>query len=286
MGVQQLSLPGEVVKKHNELVRSRLGITNVQAARILAFLIAQIDPDTKDFSKPYIIEIKNFLPNDSGKSYAEIKSICRDLAKAFAEFEMEAHDGDLVLVEFPFFSRLIYKKGKLEAIFNDVMRGSLLELKGQFTRYNLIDYLKLPSIYSQRVFEILKSWDDRPEITITLDSLHKTLNTPTSFRGNFKEFRRRVLEKSHRDITEKTDLYYEWEPLKQGRAVVAVRFIFGKKRAIAISKVKETEKQEKKSKQNNKDFLAALACRKERGPACDGGRQKESVCELCKRISG
>ena len=286
MAMQQLTLPGEIVKKHNALVRSRLGIVNVQAARILASLIAQIEPDTKDFSKPYNIEIKNFIPNDSGRSYSEIKSICRELAKSFAEFEIESNNGSITLVEFPFFSRLMYQHGKVEAVFNDAMRDSLLELKGHFTKYNLIEYLKLPSIYSQRVFEILKSWDDKEEVTISLESLHTTLNTPESLRVDFSQFRRRVLEKSHKDIISKTDFKYEWEAIKQGRSVVAVRFIFGKKRAIAISKVKETEKQEKKSKQNNKDFLAALACRKERGPACEGGRQKESVCELCRRISG
>jgi hypothetical protein len=40
MAVQQLTLPGTVVKKRNELIRSRINISNVDASRILANLIA------------------------------------------------------------------------------------------------------------------------------------------------------------------------------------------------------------------------------------------------------
>lgn len=78
------------------------------------------------------------------------------------------------------------------------------------------------------MFEVLKSWDDKPEITISLSSMHETLNTPESFRANFAEFRRRVLEKAHKDITKETSFSYEWEPVKHGRAVTGVRFIFAK----------------------------------------------------------
>ncbi len=284
MGEKELSIPGTIVKKHNELVRSRINITSVQGSRILAALIASIRVDEKDFKSPYYLDIRNFLSNDSGKSYAEIKAVCRELAKSFAEFEMEDPDGDMILVEFPFFSRLTYKKGRLEAIFNDIMQGSLLELKGQFTKYNLIDYLTLPTTYSQRIFEILKSWNNRQEVTITLESLHKTLNTPETSRKNFAEFRRYILEKSHKSIIEKTDLYFEWEPIKNGRAVVAIRFIFSKKRALSVAQKKSDDAIKIQRAKNNAAFKTAAACLKKRGSACEGGHQKETVCEVCRKF--
>ena len=89
-----------------------------------------------------------------------------------------------------------------------------------------------------------------------------------------------------RQILNHTNLYYEWEPIKKGRSVEKIRFIFTKKRALPVSKSKETKAQEKQSKKNREMFLAAMACYKERGPNCDGGRQKKSVCELCRRLNG
>ena len=74
------------------------------------------------------------------------------------------------------------------------------------------------------------------------------LDTPQSFRKDFRQFRTRVLEKAHKDILEFTDIYYTWEPIKKGRAVSWIKFIFGKKQKKAIrangalqeSKPKET----------------------------------------------
>lgn len=285
MTVQQLTLPGEIVKKSNALVRSRIHITSIQASRMLATLIASIRPDEKNFDEPYYLEIKNFLPNDSGKSYAEIRAVCRELARSFAELELEDPiEYGTILIESPFFSRIVYKKGKIEALFNRSVSRELLELKGHFTRYNLVEYLLLPSIYSQRIFEILKSWDDKQEVTITLSSLHETLNTPESLRADFAQFRRRVLEKAHKDITKKTELYFEWEPVKQGRAVEAIRFIFGVKRSLPVAKKKADDAIEKQAQINNTNFLAAIACFKERGAACVGNHQKPVICELCLKI--
>ena len=91
--------------------------------------------------------------------------------------------------------------------------------------------LDLLSIYSQRLFEILKSWSDKPEVELTVLYLKTILEVPKSMK-NFAEFRRRVLEKAHNDITKYTSLRFEWEPIKKGRSVESVRFIFAKKKAF------------------------------------------------------
>lgn len=109
------------------------------------------------------------------------------------------------------------------------MAPFLLDLQQCFTQYSLTEYLKLPSVYSQRIFEILKSWSGKPEVILPVSELHRLLDSPDSFQANFAEFRRRVLEKAHKDITEKTSFRYEWEPVKIGRSVEKIRFIFSSK---------------------------------------------------------
>lgn len=80
----------------------------------------------------------------------------------------------------------------------------------------------------------MKSWANCPEIVIPLAELHDMLNTPDSLRPDFAQFRRRVLEKAHKDIHAHTSLRFEWEPVKQGRGVVAVKFFFAAgRKAIA-----------------------------------------------------
>ncbi len=285
MAVQQLTLPGKLVKKHNELVRSKISITNVDGSRILANLIACIRHDDVDFQDTYRIAPKDFMADTSGRGYTTIKTVCRELAKATAEIEEPDPDGPHpILSIYTFFSSITYRKGIISARFNAEMKPLLLDLRRCFTQYNLMEYLTLSSIYSQRIFEFLKSWDDKPEKIIPVAELNEMLNTPESFRANFKELRRWVLEKAHKDITTKTTLSYEWEPVKQGRAVVAVRFIFAKKRALPVQKKKADNAIEKSSEKKNILYNQALACFKERGAACDGGQQKKGVCEVCLKL--
>ena len=283
MAVQQLTLPGKLVKKHNELVRSKISITNVDGSRILANLIACIRHDDVDFQDTYRIAPKDFMADTSGRGYTTIKIVCRELAKATAEIEEPDPDGaHPILSIYTFFSSITYRKGIISARFNAEMKPLLLDLRRCFTQYNLMEYLTLPSLYSQRLFEILKSWDDKPESPeIPISHLHEMLNVPESLQSDFGQFRRRVLDKAHKDITTKTTLSYEWEPVKQGRAVVAVRFIFAKKRALPVQKKKADNAIEKSSEKKNILYNQALACFKERGAACEGGKQKKGVCEVC-----
>ena len=110
------------------------------------------------------------------------------------------------------------------------------------------------------------------------------LDAPESLRKNFKEFRRRVLEKAHKDITGLTSLQYEWEPVKKGRAVVAVRFIFSRRRATPISTKKATEAQARNSARNNRAYNAAAECAQRKGQCCTCQDNKPGVCALCVKL--
>lgn len=93
MAMQQLTLPGELVKKHNELVRSKINISNVDGSRILANLIACVRHDDTEFKDTYRVKVKDFMTDTSGRGYTNIKAVCRELAKATAEIEEPDPDG-------------------------------------------------------------------------------------------------------------------------------------------------------------------------------------------------
>ena len=287
MATGEIVKPREIVKADNDFFRVRCKVKNIIASRIVmafASLVDESNLNEKMEFLEYKIEASSIIGDiEAGGDYY---NQLREAAYILLDQKLEKRKHKNHFKVWTLFSSIEYENGIITGKFHSDLLPFFIGLKEQFTKLSLSQYLKLPSIYSQQLFGFLQSWNDKPEVVISLLELHDMLNTPESFRKDFRQLRLYVLEKSYKDIISKTNLYYEWEPIKKGRAVVSIRFIFSKKRALPVSKVKETEKQEKKSKQNNKDFLAALACRKERGPACEGGRQKESVCELCKRISG
>jgi plasmid replication initiation protein len=134
---------------------------------------------------------------------------------------------------------------------------------------------------------MLRSWDECISTNISISDLQESLCAPASMRKNFGEFRRRVLDKAHKDIHKFTKLKYEWEPVKKGRKVVAVRFVMGKqsmKKAqdkARASSVKSSLRYDSQDRKRNNDqatsLLAAVQC------AADGcpGRGSQPFCKAC-----
>ena len=285
MGTQQLTLPGEIVKKDNRLVRSKITISNVEASRILANFVACIHADDKSLKRIYRVAVKDFLADTSGRGYARVKGLCRELAQATVELEEPDPDGPHPIFETgAIFSRIVYKKGIVEAEFNGHMAPFLLDLQQCFTQYSLIEYLKLPSIYSQRIFEILKSWSRLPEVVISMAELHRMLDSPASFRANFKEFRRWVLEKAHKDISTHTSFWYEWEPVKAGRSVEAIRFLFAPGSKAIAEAEQQKAKEEKQRRLQTQRMIRALDCAKTKGGDCRTMDNKPIICKVCRQL--
>lgn len=284
MAMQQLTLPGEIVKKHNELVRSKINIASKTASRVLACLVACIRHDDKQFKETYSVPISSYLQDEGGMIYRQAREACKELVGATVETEWpdpDNPDGDPILLLLPFFSSIKYRKGNVQAKFNPEMSGLLLQLRERFTQYNLMEYLTLPSIYSQRLFEILKSWAKTPEVVLSVAELHRLLDTPASFRADFRQFRVHVLEKAHKDIHGKTSLRFEWEPVKAGRSVEAIRFLFAPgRKAIAEAETKKAQ-EEKRRRLENQRFLAAIECAKAKKGECDTQDNKRIVCKQC-----
>ena len=281
--LNQLAFPGDVVKKSNSLARAKLHIDNALAAKIIATFIACLKADDTEFDEFYSLRAKDFISDSSGKSYDHIRKTCENLLVSYAEIPNKKGDRERFSL-IPFFREINYEDGLITIQFNKNMKELLLQLKSFFTEYNLIEFLSLPSIYSQKLFEVLKSWSTLPEKTIYIDELQEILNVPNSFRIDFRNFRLRVLEKAHKDITGLTSLRYEWEPVKKGRAVVAVRFIFSRRRALPVAKAKEAEAQAKGSTRNNRAFKAAVACAEKKGQCCTQQDNKPGVCAVCVKL--
>lgn len=226
MGIKQLMLPGKTVKKSNALARARWTPDSVWEPRLVAMLAAQIQPGDTDF-QTYEIRLVDLLGKEpGGKDYQEFEKV---IDKVMSRVITLRNGEDWK--KYTMFSSCEYvrKKGVLKIGFHPDLKEHYLQLK-QYIKYNLMEFLCLPSIYSQRMFEFLKSWDDRKEVVIALNDLHEMLDTPQSFRKDFYNIKVRVLEKAHKDILELTDLSYSWEAIKVGRSVQAIKFIFEKRK--------------------------------------------------------
>lgn len=287
MAPQQLMLPGGIVKKSNALARARWSAESVWEPRLVALLASKVRADDTDF-QVYEIPIVELIclaeKSPSGRTYMELASIVDRVMSRVITVNDEEGGG---WTKYNVFSRCRYnpEKGTLELRFDPDLKPHYLNLQRNFAQYKLLEYLMLPSIYSQRIFEILKSWADRTEVVISIDELHDMLGTPESLRKKFPDFRRRVLEKAHKDILKTTTLSYEWQPVKEGRAFVAIRFTFSNEKRDFVHKEKVQKAGQKTRVKNNASVVAAIVCVRNKSGACKVQDNKRKVCEVCTRLN-
>lgn len=285
MAKAELVEPREIVKANNDLFRARCKIKDVLAGRIfMAFASLVNEKDVKENERfvEYKITASSVLNgiNAGGDNYKQL----RDAAYSLIDQKLEKRRSKNSFKVYTLFSSIDYENGIITGEFHKDLVPFFIAARGVFTRINLQQYMRLPSIYSQKLFGFLTSWNDKPEKEIEISELHTMLDTPESLQNDFAQFRRRVLEKAYKDITEQTNLSFEWEPIKKGRTVIAVRFIFSRKRALPVTKQKQNEAIEKQNARNSAAFKAAIACRKEHGPDCCGGSQRKNICKLCNEL--
>lgn len=277
--MKQLMLPVEV-KKSNAIIRAKWQPQTVWEPRLVALVAAQIKPSDKDF-QTYKIPLVDMMGVDSadsmgGNDYARLRDVAKRIVGSVICIENEeAQEFDI----YGIFSKCTYRKGAISVQFHPDLKPHFLQLKDHFTRYNLLEFMLLTSVYSQRMFEILSSWRDKPEITLDLVDLQDRLGVPDSFRNRYPDFRRKVLEPAHKNITAKTSFVYEWEPVKKGRAVIGVRFVFSKKRVAEVEAKEESKDAQKAMQEANLLFKKALAC-KASGPCTTP--KKNKVCKVCR----
>lgn len=280
MAERQLTLPGPIVKKSNQLARAAWPAQSVFEPRLVALVASRVTVEDEDF-KEYKIPIDELFREDGGETIKRVEAVTDSLQSRVITIPDE--DG---WTKYNVFikSKLSMSERCVIAQFHPDLKTHYLALKGHFTQYSLFEFLLLPSVYSQRIFEILKSWQPSyPEVTLPLLELYEQLDVPNSHKKDFGNFRKRVLVQAHRDIHKHTSLRYEWEPIKRGRSVVGVRFVFTEKRVGQVVDTKKKKAVTDESAKKNAAVKAAIACFAKCQGQCTP-RAGLLQCDICKKL--
>lgn len=95
-----------------------------------------------------------------------------------------------------------------------------------YLRYRLKNIVELKSRYSYILFMYLENNRSRHRKTweIGLDELKEMLNCTAETYDRYKYFNDAILKKCHKELNEKTDCHFDYEPVKRGRAIIGVQF--------------------------------------------------------------
>lgn len=93
-----------------------------------------------------------------------------------------------------------------------------------YLRYRLKNVIGLTSRYSYVLFLYLLDNRFRKTWRISLTELKSLLNCTAERYAQFKFFNAEILKKCHKELTEKTDIRFSYQPIKRSRTVSEVEF--------------------------------------------------------------
>lgn len=209
----------------NALVRAPLKLTHVEA-RIFALALGCIHQEQTELPSISIPLDRVMTQKKGGSIYETIREACKGLMSKVVSIETQAR-GKNRFRAYSIISFLDLNEGTglLTGNFAPEIKPLLLQLVEHYTHVELELLLMLRSAHTHRLCWLLKSWDDVGTWEVGFEALRRQMlgddNDKTYLL--FYDFRRYVLEPSMRELHELGWLV-SYQPLKEGKKVVAVRF--------------------------------------------------------------
>nr|CRY94298.1 hypothetical protein [uncultured prokaryote] len=218
---------------HNTLVSASHGL-NLGEKRLVAMAVAKLSPKAAALpGKPIRISAMDFAEQfgiEPDVAYKQLRSAQEHLYnRSIRHIEHYGPNGQKIeVVKMRWISSIRYKEGEGEVsiAFAPEITQFLVQLKKHFTSYQLSKAAALRSTYSWRLFENLERFRETGVWEVDMDRFHIIMETPKSYRANFAQTRRWVIDPSLSELAAQTNITAEVEPIRQGRKITRLRFTF------------------------------------------------------------
>ena len=211
------------ITKSNELIESTYKLS-LQEQRILLVMASKVQPNDETL-KTYRFRARDFIEivgNKKGTGfYSYLKEIVNGLQTKVLTIKKNGKQRNYNWV-----ITSIYEdtEGSIQLQFHPELKGFFLELKEKFTSYQLENVVRLNSIYSIRIYELLKQYEKLKKRKLTIDELRHYLAIDPSKYKQYGHFKSKVLLVAQDEINKKTDIKFEFIEFKTGRKITAIEF--------------------------------------------------------------
>jgi hypothetical protein len=220
--------PSLIVTQSNKLVEARYNLP-LGEQRLILTMIAKIQPDDEDFTE-YRINVKDFadfLDIDKSNVYQEFHKIQKSIVSRV--LVIHEADGPLV-IGWVSSAKYLENEGAVLLCIDPKLRPYLLQLKGNFTSYKLEMLLSFKSQYTMRLYGLLKQYERLKARDIKMEELREMLGLRADQYPLYANFKTDLLRRIQKELAEKSDLTFEFDEIKHGRRVGAIKFRITSKR--------------------------------------------------------
>lgn len=195
----------------------------------MLFLISQIKPNDNSFKniEISISELSNIMELDVTNMYRDMEKVTKSMVGRVLSIR-NLDENYLLHVPWIASAKYLYKDGIVRFRISDELAPYLLKIKDQFTVIRMSDLMKFKSIYSIRIYELLKQYESLGCRKIALEDLRLSCGIPENRLNIIANFKIKVLEISKREINEKSDILIDFKFIKRSRKVIAIEFLINK----------------------------------------------------------
>lgn len=226
---------GEKMKKTNEvvqsnrLVESRYSLT-VGEQRLILAMVSKIHSDDSDFFKYEISlkELSELMNIELSNAYNEIDKITEKIMGRVLHIPQP----DGTLLKSHWVSTALHTKSSVVLSFAPDLKPYLLHLKSEFTKCSLAIVNRFQSIYSIRLYQLLKQYKNIGYRELNINVLRAMLGIKSEQYKTYKDFKKRILHQSKKEFEKKDsngkfqcDLTFGLETIREGRKIDKLRFI-------------------------------------------------------------
>ena len=211
-------MENRLVIKHNDLIEARYDL-NLTEQKIILYSVTKIDKNIDKFNliNLEVKEITKLIGTDNDR-YNEFRLIANGLMDKKIYFK----DRPNLDVRWLASSEYV-GDGIIELEFSEKLIPYLLNLKKQFTRYQLKNIINFKNKHSLRIYELMKQYQSIGKRNFNLEEFKQMLFLENQYERIY-DFKRFVLDPVQKEINKYTDIKISYEETKKGRKITGFMF--------------------------------------------------------------
>ncbi len=239
------------VVKSNALIEARYRLS-LQESHVILWLLTKIRPDDEDF-KQHKLDIADFAEmvglNVKGQ-YGELQKITETLMRRILKIEKPEND-ETLQVAWLSSARYQHKKGCILLEFSPQLKPYLLQLKSHFTKIDIVETLRLKSIYAVRIFELLLQYEHIGKRETSIENLKSFCGIEKKEYRLYADLKRYVIDRAKTEINAKTEYEIDYTETKESRKVIAIEWTIQKKTHFEKTQIEKADIIQKELRSEN-----------------------------------
>jgi plasmid replication initiation protein len=237
----------KLVVSSNDLIHAKYTFTLWQK-RVFTYMISQINMEDTDFllQRMYVKELMDFFKVKNKDDYNVIQRIPEQLYEMSMKMPYTSEKGHKRWREIRILSQFTRPEDKepdnayVEMKFNDDLKPHLLELKRLFSQYDIRNIIHLRSVYSFKLYELIKSNEYLGKWEISLTDLKEMLDVEDKYK-HYGSFKLKILNQAQKDLTECCDVTFTYDEKAIRKRVERLIFYIKKNQPTKNTKKKTEE---------------------------------------------